>query len=1561
MGDSGDGSAYDVAVIGLAGRFPGATSVAELWRNLCESRESIHFFSEEELRAAGVPEVWLQNPAYVRARGILGGIEQFDADFFGYSAREAELMGPQHRLFLEACWEALEVAGYDPARYKGRIGLFAGGPDDPYLSLRSRSRGLSPAPVAWLLEAIGNHGEFLATEVSYRLGLRGPSLAIQTACSTSLVAVHLAGQSLIHRECDLALAGGVSICWPQTAGYLYEEGAILSPDGHCRAFDARAAGTVPGNGLGLVVLKRCQEALADGDHIHAVIRGSAINNDGSQKVGFTAPSVDGQAEAIAEALAVARFEPETVTYVQSHGTGTALGDVVEIAALRQAFDTSKKGYCAIGSVKTNLGHLNTAAGVVGLITAVLALEHERIPPSLHFEEPNRELDLASSPFYVNTTLRHWPRGEARRRAAVSSFGIGGTNAHVALEEAPLRTVTPPAWPWQLLVLSARTDPALEHAVARLAARLEADASLCLADVAHTLRVGRRTFAHRCAVVCREPREAIGVMQVGDSGRLVRGYAASDETPVIFMFPGQGAQYPGMAAELYANQPLFRREVDRCADLLEPLVGPSVRTILCPNSSGASTEGEALSDNGLLQPALFAIEYALARLWQSWGVEPEAMIGHSIGEFVAACLAGVFEVEEALHLVAVRGQLVQAQPRGAMLAVFLPREQVEPRLTGSLALAAVNAETVCVVSGTEPDVHSLAEQFGREGVGCRRLNVSHAFHGPMMDPVLAPFAAAVKRARPSPPRRPVVSNLTGTWMTADEATDPEYWARHLRRPVLFAEGCRELLADSRRVFVEVGPGRTLQRLVQQFPGAAARVVVASLPDPAEREPDSAVFLNGLGRLWTAGVPLDWSGFEVGGRRRVPLPTYPFQRQAYWVEPAREPAESASPSADGKLDDWFYVPGWRRSIPAEHLAGSQKADAPGSWLVFRDEVGLANELARTLKERGCAVVTVTAGDAFAKVTDDHFTIRPRQREDYAALLRDLAHTGVGLRGIAHTWSLRATGPSDDAVDLGAEEQALGFFSLLFLAQAIGEANPLPGLRLEVVGNGLFSVTGEEALHPSHATILGPCLVIPQEYAGVTCRAYDVMLPGRALELGQLGERLAAEFLSRPQNGVVAYRREHRWVPAFERLRPRDGSGRSSFVKEGGSYLVTGGLEDPGLAAAEYLVDRGASGLLLVSSPETPSAGSNGRPAAGAQSRAGSTSARLAALEERGVRLAAETVDIADLSAMDSVVARAEERIGRIRGAVHAARAPSEGLMQFKTAPQAARVLATKAEGARVLQRLLEGRSADFLALFGSSTGITGIVGQADDCGANAFLDSFACARAARGYTDTFVVDWPPWRRSPEGDRPLETAPLPALVREIEARIGITPAEGMAALDRMLGANLPQVVISRHDFAAVLEGQSRFTAAQLLEQLHGRDGGGKRHARPVRAGEYVPPANDTEATIAALWEELFGFEPIGANDDFFELGGHSLLAIDMISRLREALDAEIPLGVVFECPTLASLARVVAADAGEGPEREQFEELLHEVENLSPEEAARLLAEERTRGDPRAGTPQNERASP
>jgi amino acid adenylation domain-containing protein len=897
-----------VAIIGMAGRFPGANDIETFWENLRQGVESISFFSDEELLAAGVADSMLADPRYVRARGVVEGADEFDAPFFGYSPREAEIIDPQQRLFLECAWEVFENAGHEPALFSGDVGVFAGAAMNTYIANFLSNPELVEA-VGALQLAISNDKDFLATRVSYKLGLTGPSMSVQTACSTSLVAVHLACQSLLAGECDAALAGGVALRLPQTLGYRQQAGSVMSPDGHCRAFDAAAGGFVGGNGVAVVLLRRLSDALRDGDSIRAIIRGSAVNNDGSRRAGYTAPGVDGQARVIAQALAVAGVEPESIGYVEAHGTGTELGDPIEVEALRLAFGSrTPRGRCLLGSVKTNIGHLDSAAGVTSLIKAALALERRQIPPSLHLERPNPKLRLEESPFRVADRLTDWPAAAWPRRAGVSSLGIGGTNAHVVLEEAPAPEPGSASRPWQLLLLSARTPTALAAAADRLAAFLREHPEADFADAVHTLQTGRRSFPHRLALVCRDREDALSALASSHSPRLLRSEQEDAGRPVTFLFSGLGEHYPGMARDLYATEPTFRAELDRCCELLLPHLGLDLRRLLFPASPAPEArtglDMKALLGRGerpaseldrtlYAQPAVFAVEYALACLLMEWGIRPQSLIGYSLGEYVAACLAGVFTLADALALVARRARLIDGLPAGAMLAVPLPEAEARALLGDELSVAALNGPSLAVASGPEAAIVGLEGRLAERGLTGRRLPTTHAFHSRMMEPIRDAFAEMVAGLRLAAPRIPYVSNVTGTWITAEEATDPGYWVRHLCQSVRFADGLAELCREPERVLVEIGPGQGLTALALQSKGEI--LAVPTLRSSWDHQPDTAFLLTALAKLWLAGLSMDWTGFNAHERRRrVPLPTYPFERRRYFIEPA-----SSLPRPDARL--------------------------------------------------------------------------------------------------------------------------------------------------------------------------------------------------------------------------------------------------------------------------------------------------------------------------------------------------------------------------------------------------------------------------------------------------------------------------------------------------------------------------------------------------------------------------------------------------------------------------------------------------------------------------------------
>ena len=926
-----------IAVIGLEGRFPGADSLEEFWRNLSQGRESISFLSDHELLRSGVAPEELRDPRYVKAMGVLDGTDLFDAEFFAISPREAEVMDPQQRLLLECAWLALENAGCDPSRYPGRVGVFAGMSRNSYL-LENLSGQLHRLKSALGLQLwLNNQSDSLTSRISFHLGLRGPSVNVQTACSTSLAAVHLACQSLLDYQCEMALAGGVCAQSPSPRGYQHQENGILSPDGRCRPLDADAQGCLPGEGFGLVVLKRLEDAIEEGDCIRALILGSSLNNDGDAKAGFAAPSVQGQAEAIAEALSSAGISADSISLVELHGTGTPIGDPIEFESLTQAFreTTRRKGFCALSAVKSNIGHLDAAAGIAGLIKTVLALEHQTIPPIATFSRPNPSIDFASSPFFPARRSGPWKRNGSPRRAGINSFGMGGSNVHAVLEEAPPRPGSGPSRNWKLLCLSARTETALSSAATSLADHLQQRFDIDLADAAFTLQVGRKEFERRRFALCRNVDEAVAALR--QSAPKAAAIDSRGQPKTVFLFPGQGVQQSGMGEELYRTETTFRRWLDACSRILEPHLGTPLPDLLFANSAPALSR---ISSTRFAQPALFALEYSLAQLWMEWGIRPHAMLGQSLGEYVAACLSGVFELEEALRLVALRGQLMQSLPKGSMLAAGLEAEELESRFSAlgldsspwkpGLSIACHNLPRLCVAAGPVEQVEVLRASLQEEGIDCRLLQTSHAFHSPMMEPILESFAREVEKTRRQAPSIPFLSNLSGDWIAPSQALDADYWVRQLRSPVRLSQGLNRILQDSRTALLELGPGHALSRLARNHPSSTAQhAIVSSLAAPGGLQGDQECLHFALGRLWALGVRIDWESYYRGQRRqRLPLPGYPLQRRRFWIEPASnrvaEAAMPDSPQPHARWESW----GERLTEGQDHSRLSDGARPP-SW--------------------------------------------------------------------------------------------------------------------------------------------------------------------------------------------------------------------------------------------------------------------------------------------------------------------------------------------------------------------------------------------------------------------------------------------------------------------------------------------------------------------------------------------------------------------------------------------------------------------------------------------------------
>ncbi|WP_232376199.1 type I polyketide synthase [Amycolatopsis aidingensis] len=1297
--------AEPVAIIGMACRVPGAGDVARFWDNLVEGVESLTPLSRERMAAAGATEAELADPNLVASAFVLEDADLFDAGLFGMTPREAEVTDPQHRVFLELCHGALEDAGYDPARYPGDIGLYAGRGTERYRWEHVHRNRELLATTPSMAIGIGNLSDNVTTLVSYKLDLRGPSVGLFTACSTSLVAVHLATEAVRAGECDMALAGGMNIEFPQDRGQVHQEGGVTSADGHVRSFDAGATGTMWGSGGGAVLVKRLADARRDGDHVHAVLLGNSINNDGAGKVGFAAPSVDGQAAAIADALAVAGVDPRTIGYVEAHGTATPLGDPIELTALTSVYGhgTEERGWCGIGSVKSNIGHLSQGAGVVGLIKTALALEHGLIPPSLHYERPNPGIDFAASPFYVNATLSKWERNGHPRRAAVSSFGIGGTNAHVILEEAPERDPAAETAGPQLLRLSARDEAALSAAADRLAGHIEGHPELRLADVAHTLRVGRAEYGHRAFVVADTPAAAAAALR--DPKRRDAS-AATAGTPVLaWLLTGQGAQFGGMGATLYQREPVFTEAVDECAAVLAGELGEDIRPVLFTPEAG---QRPRLSGTELAQPALFTVEYALARLWQSWQVQPDTMIGHSVGEYVAATLAGVFELPDALRLVATRGRLMGAMPPGVMAAVSLAESEVAPLLPDGLAIATVNGPGTCVVSGeaelVEEFTAGLAEKFGKKA-GVKRLRTSHAFHSPMMEPMLAEFADAVAAVPRHAPRLPFFSGVSGEPITADQAVDPGYWAAQVRRTVRFGDCVARLLADGPALFLECGPGRQLAGLVRMQTRGQGLPAVPSLPGPADKLGEIETLCTAAGKLWAAGIAVQ----PPARGRRVPLPGYPYQRSRYWVDPdpGGEPERARPAPSDARLplERWFTVPSWRQLPPAT------TGPAPSSCVVFTADP-LGSAVAERLRAAGTTVTEVSQGTEFAR-TGTGYTIRPEEAADYAALLAELE--GPPER-IVHAWALAGepAGP-----DLGATmaAQTTGLFSLVLLVRALAEAG-LTG-ALDVVTTGTQQVVGADLTRPEHATVAGVVRSAGFDVPGLVPRQLDCAADTGAGEvvtaLGSTGEE-----------NLLALRNGRLWTVGFDQaVLPDPGPSAGPLPREGGVYLITGGLGGLGLTIAERLAAQGAVRLVLTSRSGLParSRWEETLRAEGPRGRAGRAILAVRRMEAAGAEVLPAAVNVSDVDGLRGLRAEVLDTFGRLDGIVHAAGIAGGGLIETRQLADMRAVLAPKVAGTLALRTVFGAEELDFVALFSSVTGTAGGLGETDYCAANAFLDAYA----------------------------------------------------------------------------------------------------------------------------------------------------------------------------------------------------------------------------------------------
>lgn len=1461
-----DRNAFRVAVIGMAGRFPGASDIDSFWNNLVNGRESVRQWTDEELVDLGVLPEQLADPDFVKASAPLEGADQFDAEFFGYSPSEAEILDPQQRIFLECAWAALERAGYQGDTFNGSIGIYASSGFNTYLlnlhGNASVRQSISPFELF-----VANDKDFLATRTAYKLNLRGPAMTVQTACSSSLVSVHLAAQSLIAGECDIALAGGVTVS--RSHGYLAREGGILSPDGHCRAFDANAAGTVPGSGVGVVVLKRLEDALADGDTIDAVIIGSAVNNDGALKASFTAPQVDSQSLVISEAHAAAGISADSIGYVEAHGTGTSLGDPIEIAALTQAFrkTTSRTGYCAIGSVKTNIGHLDTAAGIAGFIKAVLCLKHGRIPASLHFEKSNPKIDFPASPFKVSTCLQDWPASPSPRRAGISSLGIGGTNAHVVLEEAPAKActmrkaelVTP-----QLLTFSARNAEALSALLSAQADVLEASPDLALEDVAFTLHHGRKTFSHRQTLVATDLASA--AMNLRRLATETPSIASINPSPV-FLFPGQGSQYPGMGKDLYEGIDSFRTPFAACAERLSEIMQRDFRADLFGGHSD-------IHRTEFSQPALFAVEYALARALIANGLTPQALHGHSIGEYVAACLAGVFDLDTALSLVVARGQLMQQARPGAMIAVVHPEEPIDRWLNADIALAASNAPGLSVVSGTIEAIAQLEAEFKQARYVTRRLKTAHAFHSPMMTQAAERYLEKIRAVRLSPPSVPMISNVTGTWLTASQATDPGYWASHLKRTVRFDEGMRTLLTMDNLVFIEAGPGSALSGLVRENSVPDKRIITCL--GHATPENEASQYLAGLGQYWGVGGNIDLNaGLSEG--RRVPLATYPFQRQRYWISGQTvQKREAPSSFSEGTR---VYRPSWQRLPPAPPV------DVRNRRILILDEGSIGKALATRMEGAGAQVYRAIEGERLEECDFRCFSLGGYSAADFTQLFEILEERGALPKDIFYLWPLKQSTRNDVA-------------ALLNLVQALAGLGCT--INLTLVTNGALDAIGFEKLDDLQARLAGILKVAGQEYEDLTCRHVDILLT-QDMAASSAADRLLTEF-----NGNVpeiALRGPHRWSKGFV---PCDLPEPPAPVriKKNGVYIVLGNIfEGVGTVWLEHMANTPGTRISVLQSIDEP---------------------RYATFPEPHIE--ARRINCSDPIAIGAALDEVTSKHGRIDGiflsmpqANRQAAAPISMIDETHLSyNEAVRLAPLKA----LIQSMMQ-RRAGFCCIQSSLATAIGGAGLAAYTAGYQAAELLVAEQARDGKMPWYAIGYPLIDVLTNDKRSSLETNAYAVTSEDAWDLTIKIIENGLAGTTM---------ISRADITAVSTVEKEATAATAT--VSGRP-------RPAMSTPFVAPRTPTEATVAGIFEDLIGVSGIGVDDGFYELGGHSLLAIRVVAKLRETFPVKIEMReLLFENPTVARVASMIAAHMPAEGDLDEMTKLLREIEGLSDSEVQRAL---------------------
>lgn len=1471
----------DIAIVGMSCRFPGANNIDQFWDNLCQGKDCLTRFNPEDFGGS------LQKTSnFVPVKGILSDIDQFDASFFNFSPVDANITDPQQRIFLECAWEALESAAIAPKKQKVKtISVFAGMTDSTYLHENLLKNNRFCREYDLFHQRIATSLSMLSTQTSYRLNLKGRSVNVNTACSTGLIAVDHACQDLILGHSDIALAGASCVTVPQIDGYIYQPGSIVSPDGYCRPFSSEANGTVFSNGVGVVVLKRLEDAINDHNTIYAVIKSRGVNNDGVDKLGFTAPSMSGQMSCIKDALSQAKLTADQISFVEAHGTATALGDVIELHALSAVYreQTELSHYCALGSVKANIGHTDVAAGMAGLIKTALCLYHKKITPMIYFDKPNPDLGLEESPFYVNDQLMDWENVHRARYAGVSSFGVGGTNVHMILSDYDVsqHTTAPFLQTEELVFVSGKTQRALEEQIQKLDQYLSSDRCNddMLRDIAYTLHRGRDDFNWR--------RFSVGknIVEIQKGLQETHSVYCDDEVQhsIVLMFSGQGTQYPRMAMELFDTIPRFREYVLQGIKTANHYLNCDLLHLI------KNSDTDSLAPTQFTQPALFIIEYALARLLMECGVQLDVLIGHSIGEYVAACVAGVFSFEDGIALVCERGLLMANVPAGQMLSLECSDEECqEYQLVSGVSLALHNATHQYVLAGNTESIGVLEKHLIKHKKQYHKLKVSHAFHSGMMECLEKPFKELFSNITLSPPMIPIVSNVTGDWLSAEDAMSPDYWYRHLRYTVQFAQGVHLLLQDEHPLFVEVGLGQSLCGFVNTMSSKHV-FVTSTLPSHYKPVSDLTQFLTTLGQLWTKGVAVLLEPLhESSVRKSIALPTYAFQRQRYWIHPDES---SLKLNRQTKL----YSPVWTREALSEvnHITLGDY-----QWVIFKDTRDIGQQLINVLSFYNVRPIIIEAGDAFIIHSQTHFTINPVLKEHYIDCFKCLREA-LNHPKFIHCWSLDGVEEEvqeGTAIDVCFDK---GFYSLLYVIQAYVEViGAQTELSCCIMTHGTQPILGTERLSPVNATLSSFCHVVPLEHPLIRCLVVDIMREVKGVDLTSiLADILAALTISETKDILIAYRNNYRWFPAYVAI---ENNSLKSRLSDKGIYLITGGFGGIGLALSEAIASQVHQPILILSSRKSyPPQEQWAQILEDKNHQEYDTISQLKYIQSLGASINLYPCDVTNEQDVSQLFHWIFLNYGKLNGLIHAAGIAGEGIIQLKTPDKAHQVLSPKIYGAYYLANATQNLPIlDFVVLMSSIAAIVGAKGQIDYSAANASLDVMAQSNLFHSKF-TLSLNWNTWRDVGMSVCLSKTDAL----NLFNLGNDISSKEGQSLFLNALSTSYRHLIISNYELARYQE----LLANPVNENEEVKNRISREHLNIKNT--YLEPQDELEKQLAKLWQECLHIDSIGREDNFFALGGHSLKAMTLIEQINAVFDCSLSIQHMYKAPTIALLRQLIS----------------------------------------------------